>query len=95
MHLGHARRQGIGLTEGGVGFALNALLYSEVTMEEGIVQQSNFDTYPLLSFSEMPEVETIVVSSDEPPTGIGEPPVPALGPAVQVHSVVSKKKTSP
>jgi isoquinoline 1-oxidoreductase beta subunit len=68
--------------EGGVGFALSAALYSEITIERGRVVESNFSDYPLLRFDEMPQVEVHLVTSDAAPTGVGEPGVPPLAPAV-------------
>jgi isoquinoline 1-oxidoreductase beta subunit len=68
--------------EGGVGFGLGAILHSKVTLKDGVVEQGNFDTYEVLRINEMPHVEVHVVPSTEPPTGIGEPGVPPIGPAV-------------
>lgn len=68
--------------EGGVGFGLGAVLHSRITLTDGVVDQGNFDTYPVLRMSEMPRVEVHVVPSAEPPTGVGEPGVPPIGPAV-------------
>lgn len=68
--------------EGAVGFALSAALYGEITLDSGFVQQSNFDGYPLMRIAEMPRVEVHIVPSEEKPTGIGEPGVPPLAPAV-------------
>lgn len=68
--------------EGAVGFALSAALYGEITLADGRVQQSNFHDYRLLRIGEMPAVEVHVVPSEEPPTGVGEPGVPPLAPAV-------------
>lgn len=68
--------------EGGVGFALSAILHDAITFKDGIVEQNNFDRYPLLRLSEMPQVEVHIVKSTERPTGMGEPPVPSVGPAV-------------
>jgi len=68
--------------EGGVGFGLGAVLHSKVTMKDGVVEQGNFDTYEVLRFNEMPHVEVHIVPSAEAPTGIGEPGVPPIGPAV-------------
>lgn len=68
--------------EGGVGFALSAALYGEITLKEGRVEQGNFDQYPILRINEMPKVETYIVPSAEAPTGMGEPPVPPLAPAL-------------
>ncbi len=68
--------------EGGVGFGLGAVLHSKVTMKDGVIDQANFDTYEVLRFNEMPHVEVHIVPSAEAPTGIGEPGVPPIGPAV-------------
>lgn len=69
--------------EGGVGFALGHALYGEINIEEGgRVREGNFDTYRSLRIDEMPEVEVAIVRSSEDPTGIGEPGVPPLAPAV-------------
>ncbi|MCB1908757.1 MAG: xanthine dehydrogenase family protein molybdopterin-binding subunit [Rhodocyclaceae bacterium] len=68
--------------EGGIGFALAALLHGEITLVDGIVQQDNFDSYPVLRINEMPQVEVHIVDSSAAPTGIGEPGVPPLAPAV-------------
>jgi isoquinoline 1-oxidoreductase subunit beta len=68
--------------EGGVGYALSAALYSAIDLEEGRVVQSNFHDYPTLRIHEMPRVEVHIVPSTEKPTGVGEPGVPPLAPAV-------------
>ena len=68
--------------EGGIGFALAALLHGEITLVDGVVQQDNFDGYPVLRINEMPQVEVHIVPSSTAPTGIGEPGVPPLAPAV-------------
>lgn len=68
--------------EGGVGFALAAALYGEITVEQGRAKQSNFHDYKVLRINEMPEVAVHIVDSDTAPTGVGEPGVPPLAPAV-------------
>ncbi len=68
--------------EGGIVYGLSAALHGAITVEKGRVQQSNFDDYPPLRFSEMPEIEVHIVESQEPPTGIGEPGTPPIAPAV-------------
>lgn len=67
--------------EGGIGFALSSL-YEEITLKGGRVEQGNFDGFPLLRIADMPKVEVHIVPSAAPPTGIGEPGVPPLAPAV-------------
>jgi len=68
--------------EGAIGFALSAALHGEITLKEGRVEQSNFDGYPPIRINEMPVVEVHIVPSTAAPTGIGEPGVPPLAPAV-------------
>jgi isoquinoline 1-oxidoreductase beta subunit len=69
--------------EGGIGYGLGAVLFDAVTLGEGgRIQQSNFHDYRSLRINEMPEVEVAVIASSEPPTGVGEPGVPPIGPAV-------------
>jgi len=67
---------------GAVIFGLTAALYGEVTIENGAVVQSNFDDYPLMRMDAAPEVEVFIVDSEEEPSGIGEPGLPPIAPAV-------------
>ena len=68
--------------QGAIVYGLTAALYGAVTFEHGRVQQSNFHDYPMLRIHEMPEVEVHIIDSDEPPSGVGEPGVPPIAPAV-------------
>jgi isoquinoline 1-oxidoreductase beta subunit len=68
--------------EGGIGFGLGAVMKSQLTIEGGAVQEGNFDGYDVLRLNEMPHVEVHIVPSSERPTGVGEPGVPPIGPAV-------------
>jgi isoquinoline 1-oxidoreductase beta subunit len=68
--------------EGGIGFGLSAALYSAITLKDGEVEQSNFHDYRLLPISEMPKVEVHIVPSTANPSGVGEPGVPPIAPAV-------------
>ncbi len=68
--------------EGGVGFGLSAALYSAIDLEDGRVVQSNFDNFRQLRIDEMPKVDVHIVPSSEHPTGVGEPGVPPIAPAV-------------
>ncbi|WP_085910048.1 xanthine dehydrogenase family protein molybdopterin-binding subunit [Kiloniella majae] len=68
--------------EGGIGFGLGAVLRNTVTLDEGIVDQSNFHDYEPLRLTDMPEVDVYIVPSEAAPTGVGEPGVPPIGPAV-------------
>ena len=68
--------------EGGIGFGLGAVLYGAITLKDGRIEQDNFNGYRVLRMNEMPKVEVHIVSSAEPPTGVGEPGVAPLGPAL-------------
>ena len=68
--------------EGGIGYALSAAMREEVTLAAGEVEQKNFDRYRPLRIDEMPEIEVHIVQSGEAPTGVGEPGVPPLAPAL-------------
>ena len=68
--------------ESGVAFGLSAALYGAITLKEGRVEQSNFDSYPMLRLDAMPKVEVHIVKSAEKPGGVGETGVPPIAPAV-------------
>lgn len=68
--------------EGGIAFGLSAALEEAVTLDSGRVRESNFNTYKPLRFDRMPKVEVHIVPSKAPPTGVGEPGVPPIAPAV-------------
>jgi isoquinoline 1-oxidoreductase subunit beta len=68
--------------EGSIGYALTAALTGEITLKDGVVQQNNFDGYPVLRITEMPKIEVYIVPSANKPTGVGEPGVPPFAPAL-------------
>jgi isoquinoline 1-oxidoreductase beta subunit len=68
--------------QGGVVYALANALRAKITIEKGRVVQGNFDDYAPLRMNETPAVEVYAVPSSEAPTGVGEPPVPPLAPAL-------------
>ena len=69
--------------EGGITMGLSAALKERITLEGGRVAQKNFDDYPLLRFNECPRIEVVLLESPgEAVGGAGEPPVPAVAPAV-------------
>jgi isoquinoline 1-oxidoreductase beta subunit len=69
--------------EGGLGYGLSAALYNELEIDGGRVVPGNFRRYRSLRIAEMPKVEVHIVPSDQPPTGVGEPGVPPIAPAVE------------
>jgi isoquinoline 1-oxidoreductase beta subunit len=68
--------------QGGVLDGLSTALYGEITVAAGRVGQTNFDGYRVLRMSEAPRVEVHFVAGDAPPSGLGEPPVPLVAPAL-------------
>ena len=68
--------------EGGVCYGLSAALFGQITLKDGLVQQHNFDTYRVLRMDEAPTVETWIVPSANPPSGVGEPGTPLIAPIV-------------
>ena len=68
--------------EGSVMYGLTAALYGNLDLENGAVKQSNFHDYPILRMNEAPAVEVLIVQSTEAPTGVGEPGLPPIAPAV-------------
>jgi isoquinoline 1-oxidoreductase beta subunit len=67
---------------GGIVYGLSNALRAKITIEKGRVVQGNFDDYAPLRMDEVPAVEVYAVPSTEAPTGIGEPSVPPLAPAL-------------
>jgi isoquinoline 1-oxidoreductase subunit beta len=78
--------------EGGIGFALTNTFKSEITFAEGVVEQGNFDDYPLLTLAEMPKIEVVLIDSDRPPQGCGEVALAPVAPAV-AHAIYKATKT--
>src|SRR6266446_3036104 len=68
--------------EGGIVFGLTAALKTEITLENGRVQQTNFHDYPMLRMFESPDIEVHIVPSEANPTGVGEPGVPPVASAL-------------
>jgi isoquinoline 1-oxidoreductase beta subunit len=79
--------------QGAVIYALTNALRAKITIEKGRVVQGNFDDYAPLRMDEAPAIEVYVVPSTEAPTGIGEPPVPPLAPALcnAIYSATKKR----
>ncbi len=69
--------------EGGIGYGLGAVLFDAVMLGKGgKIMQSNFHDYRSIRINEMPDVAVEIIKSAESPTGVGEPGVPPIGPAV-------------
>jgi isoquinoline 1-oxidoreductase beta subunit len=68
--------------ESGIAYGLGAALYGAITLDGGVVREANFDRYRTLRLADMPVVEVHIVPSTESPTGVGEPGLPPIAPAV-------------
>jgi isoquinoline 1-oxidoreductase subunit beta len=68
--------------ESSVVFGLTAALYGRVDIVQGQVQQTNYPSYRMLSLAQAPKVQTHIVPSTLAPTGVGEPALPPLAPAM-------------
>jgi isoquinoline 1-oxidoreductase beta subunit len=68
--------------EGAIVFGLSAALKGEITIKNGIVEQSNFDDYEIMTYNEMPEIEVLYIKNTFPVGGVGEVGVPPCAPAV-------------
>lgn len=68
--------------EGAIVFGLTAALKGPITVDHGRIQQTNIDSYPLWRIDEMPTIEIHLMASARPPTGVGEPGVPPIAPAL-------------
>jgi isoquinoline 1-oxidoreductase subunit beta len=68
--------------EGGIAFGLSTVLGGEITLKGGRVEQGTYRDYPVVRIDQMPVVEIHIVPSEASPTGMGEPPVPPVAPAV-------------
>jgi isoquinoline 1-oxidoreductase beta subunit len=79
--------------ESNIVFGLTALLYGDITLKDGRVEQKNFDTYKLLRMPEAPKIEMHIVKSTEKPGGIGEPGMALLSPTVAnaVYALTGKR----
>ena len=68
--------------EGAVMYGLTAALHGDLELDGGAFKQSNFHDYPILRMNEAPEVEVVIIDSGTEPTGVGEPGLPPVAPAV-------------
>lgn len=81
--------------QGGIIFGLTAALYGDITIKDGAVQESNFHEYKMLRMQECPEIDVYVIESNSSPTGVGEPGVPPLAPAIAnaLAKITGKRQT--
>jgi isoquinoline 1-oxidoreductase subunit beta len=78
--------------EGSVAFGLGAALYQEITIKNGRVAQTNFDSYEMMRLADFPKVETVLVPSGGFWGGIGEPTISVATPAVMnaIHAATGQ-----
>jgi len=79
--------------ESNIVFGLQAALYGNITLKEGRVEQTNFDTYQMVRYAETPKIEMHIVNSTEKPGGIGEPGMALLSPVIAnaVYALTGKR----
>ena len=79
--------------QSGIIFGATAALYGEITLKNGRVEQTNFDTYQIMRINEAPAIEVHIVESSEPPGGIGETGTSAIVPAIAnaVYAATGKR----
>lgn len=68
--------------EGGIIFGISAVLWGEITLKDGRVEQNNFNDYRVLRINETPAIEVHLVKNGEAPGGIGEPGTIGIAPAM-------------
>lgn len=68
--------------EGAAVFGMSLAYYGKITAKDGGIEQSNFHDYRMLRMPDAPEIHVEIIDSDEKPTGVGEPGVPVIAPAI-------------
>jgi len=68
--------------QGSVIDGLSTMAMQQITMDNGVIQQDNFHQYPVMRIAATPEVDVHFIQSENPSTGLGEPALPPLAPAV-------------
>ena len=68
--------------QGGIIEGISATLMGEITLRDGIVEQSNFHNYPISRIHQIPRIDVHFIKNDSDPRGLGEPPLPPVAPAI-------------
>jgi len=68
--------------EGAAVFGMSIALHGKITAKDGAIEQSNFHDYKMTRMNEVPPIDITIIESDEAPTGVGEPGVPPVAPAI-------------
>ena len=79
--------------QGSAIFGMSLAFYGKITAKKGTIEQSNFNDYPMVRINETPNVHVEIVESTERPTGVGEPGVPVIAPAIvnAIHKLTGKR----
>lgn len=68
--------------EGAAMMGIGAALYEEVTVKDGQIEQAYFSQYPMVSLTDVPEIQCFILEGDDIPYGVGEPPLAPIAPAI-------------
>ena len=82
--------------EGSTLYGLSIALYDEITMKNGSIEQSNFDTWTPMRLNQAPDVDVAIIQNGHYPAGTGEPAVTVIAPAIAnaIHSAVGARVRS-
>jgi isoquinoline 1-oxidoreductase beta subunit len=72
----------IAQTEGNIVMGLTAAIKNDITFKDGMAEQTNFHQYNVMRFNEMPKTEVHIIENQEAPSGVGEPGLPPIAPAL-------------
>ena len=72
----------ISQVQGSIADGLSTMALQQITMKNGVIQQDNFHQYPVMRIATTPQIDVHFIQSDNPSTGLGEPALPPLAPAV-------------
>lgn len=67
---------------GAAAWGMSLAMLEKATLKDGAIQQSNFDSYPVMRMENMPDIEVAIIGNGEAPTGCGEPAVTVVAPAI-------------
>ena len=68
--------------EGAAVFGMSIAYYGKITAKDGAIEQNSYSDYRMIRMNEIPKVHVEIVESTEKPTGVGEPGVPVIAPAI-------------
>ena len=79
--------------EGAAIFGMSLAFYGKITAKDGAIEQSNFGDYRMVRMNQAPNIHVEIVESNEPPSGVGEPGVPVIAPAIinAVYKLTGKR----